>query len=57
MRDEYHFVTHWRVGGTCGEIADVIGDSTALPRWWPSVYLEVDEIAPPDRRGVGRREC
>jgi hypothetical protein len=26
-----------------------------LPRWWPSVYLSVDEIEPPDAHGAGRR--
>ncbi len=52
---EYHFVTRWRVQGTCGEIADVLGDPLALPKWWPSVYLAVEEIRPPDLHGVGRR--
>jgi hypothetical protein len=51
----YHFVTRWRIRGTCGEIADVLGDPLALPRWWPSVYLEVREIRAPDARGLGRR--
>jgi hypothetical protein len=51
----YHFVTRWRVAGTCGEIADVLGDPLSLPRWWPSVYLTVDELAPPGPDGTGRR--
>jgi len=51
----YRFVSHWRVDGTCGEVADVIGDPAALSRWWPSVYLAVAELAPPDARGLGRR--
>lgn len=55
MSNDYHFVTSWRVPGTCGEVADVLGDPQALARWWPSVYLRVDEIEPPDARGVGRR--
>jgi hypothetical protein len=53
--NEYQFLSRWRVEGTCGEVADIIGDPLALPRWWPSVYLQVDEIRPPDARGVGRR--
>jgi hypothetical protein len=53
--NEYHFISRWRVEGTCGEVADIIGDALALPRWWPSVYLGVDELAPPDARGLGRR--
>jgi len=53
--NRYHFLTEWRVEGTCGEVADILGDPLALARWWPSVYLRVDEIVPPDARGVGRR--
>jgi len=55
MDNEYHFVTRWRVEGTCGEVADVLGDPLALTRWWPSVYLRVDERRPPDAHGLGRR--
>jgi hypothetical protein len=51
----YHFVTRWRVEGTCGEVADVLGDPLALPEWWPAVYLDVVPLTPPDSRGVGRR--
>ena len=51
----YHFITRWRVEGSCGDVADVIGDPTTLPHWWPSVYLSVDQLEPPDSRGVGRR--
>jgi len=53
--NEYHFVTHWRVEGTCGEVADVLGDPLDLPRWWPSVYLGVVELRPGDAKGLGRR--
>jgi hypothetical protein len=51
----YHFISRWRVEGTCREVADVLGDSEALARWWPSVYLDVQEVEPPNPRGVGRR--
>ena len=52
----YHFVTSWRVRGTCGEVADVLGDPLRLSVWWPSVYLKVDEIEPARaENGVGRR--
>jgi polyketide cyclase/dehydrase/lipid transport protein len=53
--NDYHFVSRWRVEGTCGEVADVLGDPLALARWWPSVYLAVEELRPADARGVGRR--
>lgn len=39
--NEYHFVSHWRVGGTIDEVADVLGDAARLPEWWPAVYLDV----------------
>jgi hypothetical protein len=54
--NEYHFVTHWRVEGTCGEVADILGDPLRLRVWWPSVYLGVEEIEPAKgANGVGRR--
>ncbi len=53
--NQYQFVSKWRVEGTCGEVADILGDAMSLARWWPSVYLEVQQLEPPDSRGVGRR--
>jgi len=53
--NQYHFISRWRVEGTCGEVADVLGDPLSLPRWWPSVYLDVWEVRPPDANGLGRR--
>ena len=44
----YHFIDRWRVEGTLEEVADVLEDALSLPRWWPSVYLEVEEVAPGD---------
>jgi hypothetical protein len=51
----YHFITEWHVEGTCGEVADVLGDPMGLARWWPSVYLAVEELEPPNASGTGRR--
>ena len=45
MAADYHFITNWTIPGTADEVADVLGDPLALPRWWPSVYLEVREVA------------
>ena len=53
--NQYHFITHWRVEGTCGEVADILGDPLLFPRWWPSVYLDVRETAPAGPDGLGRR--
>jgi hypothetical protein len=55
MSNEYVFLTRWRVAGTCGEVADVLDDPTALARWWPSVYLRIEELRAPDPGGLGRR--
>ena len=54
MSNQYAFVTPWRVEATCGEVADVLGDPLDLPRWWPAVYLQVEELRPPDPDGLGR---
>ena len=51
---EYHFVTVWRVAGTIAEVRAVLSDGTALPRWWPAVYLDVVPGAAGDDAGVGR---
>ncbi|MEZ4735566.1 MAG: SRPBCC family protein [Caldilineaceae bacterium] len=50
----YHFITYWRVQATAVEVAAVLGDALGLPRWWPSVYLAVEEVAPGDANGLGR---
>ena len=52
--NEYHFVTRWHVPGTVEEVADVLSDVTELPRWWPAVYLDVEETKPGDEDGIGR---
>ena len=53
MSNSYHFISRWRVEGTCGEVADVLGDPLSLPRWWPSVYLDVWEVRPADENRIG----
>jgi len=51
---DYHFVTRWLVPGTPREVSDVLGNPDDLPRWWPSVYLEAEPVAPGGPDGVGR---
>ena len=48
MAPEYAFFTTWRMRGTAEEVFDVLADPLALPRWWPSVYLKVQELEPGD---------
>ena len=55
MAAEYAFLTHWRLRATAQEVSDVLSDALSLPRWWPSVYLEVKELSPGDpATNVGR---
>jgi hypothetical protein len=51
---DYHFITHWRVPGKVKEVTDIISDNESLVRWWPSVYLSVEELAPGDTEGIGK---
>jgi len=52
--NEYHFITNWRVDGAIKEVADILKDATELPRWWPSVYLDVEVLEPGDEDGIGK---
>lgn len=54
MSTAYHFVTEWRVRATVDEVKAVLADGTSLPRWWPAVYLSVEEIDAGGPDGVGR---
>jgi len=53
--NEYHFITRWRVQGTADEVYELISSPLDYPRWWPSVYLQTEEIARGDEHGLGRR--
>jgi hypothetical protein len=52
--NDYHFITNWRVEGEINEVADILKDAAALPRWWPSVYLDVQILEQGDGNGVGK---
>jgi hypothetical protein len=54
VSNNYHFTTTWRVEGTVEEVARVLGNGPDLARWWPSVYLHVQEQQPGDERGIGK---
>lgn len=41
--NDYHFETHWTVEGTCEQVYDILIEGTQYPRWWPDVYLAVEE--------------
>lgn len=50
----YHFVDRWRVAGEVQEVADILEDARALPRWWGSVYFDVKEIEAGEQHGIGK---
>jgi len=51
---EYTFVTNWRLRATAQEVFDILADPLGLARWWPSVYLQVTELAPAEpAKGLG----
>lgn len=52
--NDYHFVTRWQVVGTAAEVADVLEKAEEYPRWWPSVYREVEVVAPGQDHGIGK---
>ncbi len=52
--NEYHFITSWRVKADLQEVNELIDNAPDLPRWWPSVYLAVKELARGDESGVGK---
>lgn len=51
--NDYQFLTHWRVRGTAENVYELISKPLDFPRWWPEVYLKVEEVAAGDERGVG----
>lgn len=53
-RFPYELVSRWRVPGRIDDVYTVLTDGPSLPRWWPQAYASVREIAPGDRRGIGR---
>ena len=53
-RNDYEFLTVWRVAGTPREVLDILGDAGTLARWWPSVYLAVLPLESGGPDGTGR---
>ena len=52
-KDDYRYLSHWRVLGTAAEVADILADLGQLSRWWPSVCLDVEVLERGARDGVG----
>jgi len=55
MLNEYHFITYWRVQGSAEDAYDLIHDPAGYARWWPAVYLGVEDLDVGGESGLGRR--
>ena len=55
MTNRYELTTRWRIQGKADDVYELISHPEDFPRWWPQVYLRVDELAPGEANGVGRR--
>jgi len=51
--NDYIFLTHWRMPGRCAEVYEVLRRAEELPRWWPSVYLQVKTVVAAGPHGLG----
>jgi hypothetical protein len=56
---EFNIVSHWRVRGGrvrggVDQVYDLISKPEDFVRWWPAVYLRVQDVEPGDDDGVGR---
>jgi hypothetical protein len=54
MLNDYYFVTHWCVPGRVEDVYEVLRDGRSFHRWWPSVFLEVQEDRAGDDNNVGQ---
>ena len=58
FRDLYNIAAaargHWAVCGTAVQVADILEDALTLPRWWGSVYFDVQQIEPGGQQGIGK---
>jgi hypothetical protein len=52
--NEYHYITNWHIKGTVEEVSEILSQATDLVRWWPSVYLDVQETTTGDENGIGK---
>lgn len=50
--NDYHFITRWRVKASVEEVAEILTDASGLVRWWPSVYLDIQQVSPGDEHGL-----
>ena len=51
---DYEFVSFWNVIGTREEVYDILINGLEYPRWWPEVYLNVEQTSPGVEHGLGK---
>lgn len=51
---EFKIPSRWLVEGRVDDVYDLISKPQDFVRWWPDVYLCVEEVEPGDEKGVGR---
>jgi hypothetical protein len=47
--NQYVFVTNWKVKASAKEVYTILYDILELPRWWPSVYLDIKKFTHPTK--------
>ena len=59
MAQHYDFLTKWRFDDCdIHEVADILEDTAALPRWWPQLFQTVRVIQPGTGHSLGQvAEC
>lgn len=46
VNNRYHMISRWRFKASPEEIYTILNEPVEYPRWWPSVYLSVRQLAP-----------
>ena len=52
--NDYHFISQWRLEGTVKEVFGILINARDRVRWWPEVFLGVQERNPGDEYDVGQ---
>lgn len=52
--NDYHFITKWHFDAPIAQVFKLISHPLDYPRWWPEVYLDVQEVSPGEADGLGK---
>lgn len=53
--NDYIFQTRWELAAPIEQVFHLIEQTDDYPRWWGSVWLQVERLAEGDANGIGRR--